>query len=150
MVYLKEVDENNWKEIAALELFEEQKSFLDTPLGIVARGYVYRNCNAKVFGIANEEKIIGAALIRDFDEEPVGYDLQQFMIDKNFQNKGYGRQALELILNYLKTEKRFDRVEICVKKADIPAIKLYEKAGFKNSGYFDESVPDCVNLIYFL
>ncbi|MBQ3237141.1 MAG: GNAT family N-acetyltransferase [Oscillospiraceae bacterium] len=150
MVYLKEVDENNWKEIAALELFEEQKSFLDTPLGIVARGYVYRNCNAKVFGIANEEKIIGAALIRDFDEEPVGYDLQQFMIDKNFQNKGYGRQALELILNYLKAEKRFDRVEICVKKADIHAIKLYEKAGFKNSGYFDESVPDCVNLIYFL
>ena len=37
MVYLKEVDENNWKEIAALELFEEQKSFLDTPLVIVAR-----------------------------------------------------------------------------------------------------------------
>lgn len=150
MVYLKEVDENNWKEIAALELFEEQKPFLDTPIGIVARGYVYRNCNAKVFGIANEEKIIGAALIRDFDEEPVGYDLQQFMIDKNFQNKGYGRQALELILNYLKAEKRFDRVEICAKKADIPAIKLYEKAGFKKSGYFDESVPDCVNLIYFL
>ena len=55
MVYLKEVDENNWKEIAALELFEEQKLFLDTPLGIVARGYVYRNCNAKVFGIANEK-----------------------------------------------------------------------------------------------
>ena len=86
--------------------------------------------------------------MKDFAEEPFGYDLQQFMIDRNSQNRGYGTAALKLILAYLKKEGRFDHVEICVKKGDFSAIKLYEKVGFKDSGYVDENLLDCVNMIY--
>ena len=148
MIHLVEVTEANWIQIASLSVAEEQKSFLAPAIGILARGYVYRNCNARVFGIANEEQIVGVALVRDFLEEPVGYDLQQFMIDKRFQGNGYGTEALQLILEVLKEDGRYSTVEVCVKKAAVAALRVYEKVGFVDSGYVDADLPDCVNLVY--
>jgi len=148
MIRLVEINENNWLQIARLSVTEEQQEYLDRPIGIIARGYVYRDCNAHVWGIADDEQMVGVALVRDFTEEPLGYDLQQFMIDQRFQNKGYGTQALQLILENLKNDGRFDCVEVCVNKADISALRVYEKVGFVDSGYVDEDLPDCFNLIY--
>lgn len=148
MIHLIEVTEENWIQIASLSVAEEQKSFLAPAIGILARGYVYRNCNGRVLGIAEGEQIIGVALIRDFVEEPVGYDLQQFMIDARFQGKGYGTEALRLILELLREDGRYHTVEVCVKKAAMAALKVYENVGFVDSGYVDEDLPDCVNLVY--
>ena len=147
MVRLAEVTEQNWLEAASLSVGEEQKGFLAPAVGILARGYVYRNCGGRVLVIENDGVIVGLALVREFTEEPLGYDLQQFMIDRRYQGRGYGSAALELILDELRAEGRFDRVEVSVKKADAAAIRLYEKHGFVDSGYEDPDVPDAANLI---
>lgn len=148
MIHLVDVTEENWLAIANLAVAEDQKAFLAPAIGILARGYVYRECNARVIGIADAEHMVGVALVRDFTEEPVGYDLQQFMIDKRFQGKGYGTEALRLILELLQEEGRYNTVEVCVKKDAAVALRVYEKAGFVDSGYVDEDLPDCVNLVY--
>lgn len=148
MIKLLDVNEQNWMDIAALSVSEDQKRFLARPIGIIARGYVYRSCNARVIAISHEEQIIGVALVRDMDEEPACYDLQQFMIDRRFQNKGYGTEALRLILSQLCHEGRYDNVEVCVNRENRQALRVYEKAGFTDTGYVDESVPDCFNLTY--
>lgn len=147
MVRLAEITEENWLDVASLSVHEEQKAFLAPPIGIIARGYVYRNCNGKVRVIQNDEEVIGVALTREFMDEPLGYDLQQFMIDKRYQGKGYGAEALRLILEELRSEAHFDHVEVCVKKEDKAAVRLYEKMGFTDSGYVDDSMPDCLNMI---
>ncbi|MCH5192293.1 MAG: GNAT family N-acetyltransferase [Oscillospiraceae bacterium] len=149
MIQLIEVTEENWMSIARLSVTDRQKTFLDSPLGIIARGYVYRHCNARVIGIADGSQIIGVALVRDLDEEPACYDLQQFMIDKSFQNKGYGTEALKLIIKMLKNEGKYDCVEVCVNKEATPALKVYEKIGFVDTGYIDDDAPDCLNLMYY-
>jgi len=38
-------------------------------------------------------------------------------------------------------------VEVCVKRADISALQVYEKVGFTDSGYVDPAVPDALNLV---
>ena len=58
-----------------------------------------------------------------------------------------GLIALALILDELRREGRYDHVEVCVKKADKAAIRLYERHGFTDSGYVDEDVPDALNMI---
>jgi diamine N-acetyltransferase len=83
-------------------------------------------------------------------KKPMEYDLQQFMVDEQYQKKGYGSQALQLILDELRKEGHFDHVELCVKKADTEAIRLYEKHGFVDSGYVDEDLPDSLNMICYL
>ena len=145
---LVEINESNWLEAASLKVSEQQKSFVASPIGILARGYIYRDCRAKVFAIKVQKQIVGLAMVRDLDEEPVCYDLQQFMIDSRFQQKGYGFQALQEILNLLSQERKYSCVEVCVKMADLPAIKLYKKVGFVDTGYIDEDVPDSYNLVY--
>lgn len=150
MIHLVDVNEENWFEIINLRVNEEQQKYLDRPIGIIARGYIYRNCNARVFGITDDSTIVGVALVRDFTEEPLNYDLQQFMIDARFQNKGYGTEALRQILEFLKQEARFSGVEVCVNREDTAAIHVYEKVGFVDSGYIDEDLPNCLNLIYHL
>ena len=143
------VTEDNWMDVASLSVKEEQKGFVAPAIGILARGYVYRDCNAKIYAFENDGVIVGMALVREFTDEPLGYDLQQFMVDGQYQRKGYGSRALQLILAELRKEGHYDHVELCVKKADTEAIRLYEKHGFVDSGYIDEDLPDSLNMIAF-
>ena len=150
MIRLTEITEDNWLETASLSVRDDQKGFVAPAIGIIARGYVYRDCNGRVYAIEDDGTIVGLALVREFTEEPLGYDLQQFMIDERFQGRGMGSEALELILDELRREAHYDHVEVCVKKDDAEAIRLYEKYGFTDSGYVDEDAPDSLNLICYL
>ena len=148
MVNFIELNEENWPDFAGLSVDKSQKTFLASNIGIIARGYVYRNSRAKVIGIVADGTPVGLAMVRDIDDEPACYELQQFMIDKNVQGQGYGFRALERILATLKAEQKYTCVEVCVKREDVQAIRVYEKAGFVDSGYIDDTVPDCLNFVY--
>ena len=150
MIRLISVTEENWLDIASMTVKEHQRGYVAPAVGILARGYVYRDCGAKVYAFDNGGVIVGMALVREFTDEPLGYDLQQFMIDGRYQNRGYGTEALGLVLDELRKEKRYDHVELCVKKADTEAIRLYEKHGFTDSGYVDADLPDSLNMICYL
>ena len=148
MLKLVGINENNWLEARALSVREGQVGFLDSALGIIARGYVYRDARARVIGIEHDGTLVGLALVKDLDEEPACYDLQQFMIDSRWQGRGFGTEALGLILAELATERKYDCVEVCVKRDDTAALRVYEKAGLVDTGYVDEDAPDCLNLRY--
>ena len=148
MIRLSEIDEASFFAARALSVAPEQRGFLDDAVGILARGYLYRRENARVWAVEADGEVVGLALVKDMDEEPACYDLQQFMIDRRFQNRGYGTQALRLILDRLSAERRYGCVEVCVKRDDLPALRLYEKAGFADTGYVDPDAPDCLNLMY--
>ena len=148
MIKLTGITEDNWLEVASLTVRDDQKEYLAPAIGIIARGYVYRDCNARVFAVENDGTVVGVALVREFADEPLGYDLQQFMIGAEFQGRGYGSAALALILDELRKEGHYDHVEVCVKKADLAAIRLYEKHGFAEiyirKKYYSAPVEDAV------
>ena len=150
MIRLTEITEDNWMEAAGLSVRDDQKQFVAPAVGIIARGYVYRDFNSKVFAIEDGETLVGLALVREFGSEPLGYDLQQFMIDERFQGRGYGTAALRLILDELRKEGHYGHAEVCVKKDDASAIHIYRKHGFVDSGYIDEDAPDSLNMICYL
>lgn len=147
MINLGEITEENWLEAVRLQLAEEQLAFVSDPMGILARAYVYRDCRAQVWTIEEDGRMVGLAMVREFDDEPLGYELQQFFIDRREQGRGIGTTALALVLDRLRREGRWPTVEVCVKKADAPALRVYEKAGFVDSGYIDPDVPDALNLV---
>ena len=64
------------------------------------------------------------------------------MIDKKYQGRGYGREALRLVLDYIAT-KPFgdsDRIALTCNRDNSAALKLYESMGFSATGqeYDDE------------
>lgn len=68
------------------------------------------------------------------------YILDQFMIDEQFQGKGYGKEALKLMIDIMKDEKKYDIIELGCSRNNISAMKYYESCGFYYSGddYEDE------------
>ena len=148
MIRLNDITEDNFFAARALAVAPEQRGFLDSAAGILARGYLYRHERARVWAISSGDTVVGLALVKDMDEAPACYDLQQFMIDARYQRRGYGAQALRLILDRLAGEGKYACVEVCVRRDDLPALRLYQKAGFADTGYIDPDAPDCLNLTF--
>ncbi|MED4174038.1 GNAT family protein, partial [Halalkalibacterium halodurans] len=54
--------------------------------------------------------------------------------EKTYWGKGYGFEALRLLLNYAFLEMNLHRVSLRVFSFNKKAIRLYEKLGFKHEG----------------
>jgi len=142
MITLQPVNEANFMEAAALKVADNQSNFVASAPMILARSYAYRNQNAICWGIYDETKIVGLAMLHDMEDEPACYHLCEFFIDAMHQSKGIGQKALKLVLDHCRRERKFNRVEVCVKKENAAAIHMYGKAGFRDSGYQDPDTPD--------
>lgn len=141
MIIFKEIDETNWKIAFKIEHAEEQGAFVADGIEIIALAYVYRSRNAKVNGIYAGETMVGLIMVEDLDEEPSCYHLHELLIDKKYQNKGYGSETIKLLIPQQKEEGKFPRIEVCVHKDNRPAISFYEKNGFVFNPYIDEDAP---------
>lgn len=142
MITLEMIHEGNWFLADRLSLKPGQERYVRTPMGILAHAYAYRSRNARCYGIFAGQQMVGLAMVHDMTEEPACYHLAQFMIDGREQGKGYGTRALAEILKECRREGKFPRVEVCVHRQDLAAIHLYEKAGFRDTGYLDPDTPD--------
>jgi len=142
MITLQPINENNFLEAAAIKVSDMQKGFVASAPMILARAYAYRNQNAVCWSICDGSRMVGLAMVHDMEEEPACYHLCEFLVDAAFQNQGIGRKALELVLDHCRRERKFSRVEVCVKKENTAAILMYEIAGFRDSGYEDPDAPD--------
>lgn len=59
------------------------------------------------------------------------------MIDENLQGKGYGKLALESIINYFKTNGA-NNIRLSMKESNTKAISLYEMFGFRKTGEMND------------
>ena len=94
---LRKIDENNFLECFNLNLEDGQDKFVSHPIRSLAQAYVYYN-QCTPFGIYNENTMVGYVMvIYDYDDET--YNIWHMMIDKKYQNKGYGAKALKLCVD---------------------------------------------------
>jgi RimJ/RimL family protein N-acetyltransferase len=143
MISLHEATMSNFSSLSDLKVADDQKDFIGTADWILALAYADRAQNAHAMAIVMGEKPIGLVMTSEFtqENEPGFYYLPQFFIDVRYQRRGYGRQALKLVLDKLSAEKRFDSVRLDVDHADIAAISLYRSLGFHETGYSDPAHP---------
>lgn len=52
---------------------------------------------------------------------------------KSFWNKGYGTEAMKAIVRYVFTETKADILLVPPHRDNLPAIRVYEKAGFRKT-----------------
>ena len=92
-------------------------------------------------GIFNEDEMIGF-LLYDYDEELNGWSFSRFMIDIKYQNKGFGRKALEKFLEYFQSKFPNKSLYTSVEIDNDIAIKLYQKYGFVIKSSFEYAIED--------
>lgn len=148
MITLQEIDMGNFSAVSKLEVCDSQKDFVGSPDWIIALAYADRSRNAHVMAIVYDETPVGLVMTSEFAlEADTGfYYIPQFMIDKAYQRQGYGRQAMELVIDLLSAEGHYDSVRLDVHKDDLPAINLYRSLGFTETGYSDPANPELLFL----
>ena len=123
----REIDKSNYWDCMALTIGDNQKGFVaDNKQSLVEAAYEY---GLYTLGIYLEETIIGFILY-DYDETFPGWSMSRFMIGKQFQGKGYGKQAAIAFFEYFKTKHNADKLYISVSLENILARKMYSSIGF--------------------
>ena len=150
MLKLEKINGKNVWEILKLHVSEEQKSFVaGNDISIIeAYTTITGNGYAFPFGIYEEDTPIGFLMI-GFDTDDYwedapaiakgNYNLWRLMIDKDYQKKGYGREAVRLALEYIKTFP-CGKAEYCwlsYEPENVVAGRLYRSFGFVETGELD-------------
>ncbi|MBQ7873558.1 MAG: GNAT family N-acetyltransferase [Oscillospiraceae bacterium] len=127
MIHLVDIDENNWR--TPLAVSKEQEKYVANSTTILARAYAYRNSQSRAFLICKDEIPVGMGLYHGC-ESLNSYVFSELFIDEKFQNKGYGKAATELVLDFMRKEKKYKKVVLCYIEGNAAAKKLYESFGF--------------------
>ena len=147
MVELRIITEENFIDAFNLKLGPGQEKYVSHPIRSLAQAYVYRN-QCQPFGIYAEDKMIGYVMVI-YDYDIPEYDIWHMMIDESMQGRGYGSEALERVIEYIRT-KPFgdsDRVALTCNKNNLIARKLYESKGFSATGVEDEDEIEMVIML---
>ena len=81
--------------------------------------------------IEHEGELIGFTMF-GWSEEEEFYEICRLMIDRRFQNKGFGTQALRLILEEMKSRFGCREVYLSTGPENARGRHVYEKAGFRS------------------
>lgn len=136
MVELKEITKDNYEDVIKLKVAENQEDYVSTNIYSLAQAYIY-NKTAFPFAIYSDDILVGFIML-GYYEIKNQYTLWKFMIDKNHQNKGYGKKALELAINYLINTFSIKAVFTGVAVQNTIAKMLYASLGFKETGESDD------------
>ena len=140
MISLKPITRDNLDEILALRVNETQEPFVSTNADSLAQAYVYSG-TAWPFAVYEDETPVGFIMMGYYEAKHY-YTLWKFMIDRRYQNKGYGRQALKLGLTFIKDKFGPDEIYTGVISGNRVAKGLYESVGFTYTGLKESGMEE--------
>jgi diamine N-acetyltransferase len=130
-VTFKPVDKDNWLDCVNLEVTEEQNDFVtNNTFSVLQSHYDSRNYPVAIY----DDNIMVGFLMYLYDEDFKAYRLRRFMIDTDYQRKGYGKLALLELKKLIKDKYNGDKLYTSVKPENNVAKDLYERVGFKGTG----------------
>lgn len=123
----REIDKSNYWDCMALTVDDSQAGFVaDNKQSLIEAAY---EDGLYVLGIFHEKTMVGFILY-DYDDSFPGWSMSRFMIGKQFQGKGYGKQAAVAFFDYFKKKHNANRLYISVSLDNTVARKMYSNIGF--------------------
>lgn len=159
MIQLKKVTYDNLWEVVKLSVKPNQEYFVATNTDSLFEAYIAlsEGHSALPFGLYKDETLIGFVMFGygstgDEGEPQIAegnYCIWRFMIDKNYQGKGYGKQALKACIKYLQSHP-VGPAQSCwlsYEPVNLVAKSLYESVGFQENGeMLDDEVVSVLDL----
>lgn len=155
MVRLEKIDPKNVWDVIDLKVAKTQKTFVAENFVSIVQAYtaIGTGCTAIPFAICNEKRPVGFLMI-GFNEAVLydyygdvkapeilknNYSIWRLMIDKKYQKRGYGREAILLALDYIRTWPcgKAEYCSLSYEPENVVAAKLYHSLGFRENGEMD-------------
>jgi diamine N-acetyltransferase len=142
-ISLRPIDRTNYEECIALTVSPDQERFVASNLRSLADAYVWREA-AEPYAVYSGDEIVGFGLLfplgEDASDDSVppadsvrGYILVRLMIDGRFQGRGYGRDALDAIVELVRS-RGLGTIRLSVVPENVQALEFYRRNGFAETG----------------
>ena len=153
MIHLEKVTYENALAVCELSIFESQYPFVADNEESLVEAYLAVTSEASYaypFAIYNDDTLVGFLML-GYNEAALegpdapaslrnNYSLWRLMIDKRYQKQGFGREAVRLALEFVRTWPH-GKAEACVTSYNPEnevAKKLYASFGFVENGEMDD------------
>jgi len=135
VVALREITAETVREICRLSVRDGQDEFVAPNAVSIAEAYF--SPEAWFRAIYAGGTPVGFLMLAD-DPEDKEYYLWRMMVDARYQGMGFGRRAMELLIEHVRT--RPGAAELCtsVVQAEGGPQGFYEKLGFRLTGEYDD------------
>ena len=130
LVSLRDVTKDNVRDVIALEVAQEQSSYVATNAKSIAEAHFETKAWFRAIGAGDD--LVGFAMVYR-DPTAATFYIWRFMVDARFQGKGVGRRALELLLDEARGDG-IDEVTLSVVPGPHSALAFYERCGFHATG----------------
>ena len=154
MIHLEKIDHRNVWDVIDLKVFRAQRDFVASNTISLVQAYSVRDSDTAAFPFAiyHDKKPVGflmigyneAASYDAFDVEPAevlknNYSIWRLMIDKRYQGRGYGREAIRLALDFIRTWPcgKAEYCSLSYEPENTRAAELYHSLGFEENGEMD-------------
>ncbi|GAB6926226.1 GNAT family N-acetyltransferase [Paenibacillus sp. JCM 10914] len=132
MITLQPIDKDNWTQSIRLKAKTEQQSFIAPNLYSIAQVQFLDNFEA--MAIYDDTTMVGFTMYGK-DSDDGHYWMYRFMIDADYQGKGYGKQALQLVMEAIRNKPdRTDMMMLSYEPGNELGRQIYAKAGFEEIG----------------
>ena len=126
-ITLREVTADTVRAICNLATTDEQRAFVAPNAVSIAQAHFSEH--AWFRGIYADDDPVGFVMIDDQPEKSE-YFLWRFMLDTRYQRMGFGRQAMALIIEHVKSRPNATVFLTSIHQAEGGPQKFYEKLGF--------------------
>ena len=140
MIRLMEIDKDNLDKVLELKIREDQAAYVSSVAFSLAQAYVYRK-TAFPFAIYDDEILVGFIMM-GYYEGRKQYTLWKLLIDKRYQNMGYGRAAVNLGMNKLRDMFDISEIYTGVILGNHAVKHLYSSIGFKTTGLIENNMEE--------
>lgn len=131
MIQFNEITKENFWEVIELSVAPSQNEFVTSNAVSIAQAKVQPECVP--LAIYDNDQLIGF-LMYCIDADDGEYWIYRMMIDQRFQSKGYGKQALSLLIELIRQDESHQRIFLGVHPESVAAVKIYQSAGFEFTG----------------
>ena len=130
MINLREITSKNLKSIIDLNVKEDQKDYVALNSVSIAQGHYSKSAWFK--GIFNDDRPVGFVMLDLIEEENKCF-LWRFMIDREYQGKGFGKIALTQVIDFVRSLNLYTYIATSYVPAENGAGGFYKNFGFIES-----------------
>lgn len=141
-ISIRKVTKDNWTALTKLKVRDEQKNFVAPNVYSIAEAHFgYDDEEGKghwdfyPYGIYNDDTPVGFLMYGiNYDYPETQGLIIRLMVDENHQGKGYGKFAMEKVLEIFRADERIQSAIITYAPENDGARKLYASMGFVENG----------------
>lgn len=134
-ISIQRVSRRNRRQVLELSLPEHQRRFVESPaqcLEEARRLWLWRPV-----AICAGDDIVGFAMYGRFPHEGGRVWLDRLLIGGEYQGRGYGKSALELLCAHIGKKYGCKEIYLSCYAENTAALALYRRAGFRENGEKD-------------